>query len=199
MANEVVTLQKTECAELEEPFAMGKVGSSTMPHKRNPMYSEGVVSLSKIVRSTVPLAIECMVGEHERDMRPWQTEWEFIGRVSNMADAALTESIHIFSDLIVRPENIEKNLFKLQGLMLSEAVMMRMGKRIGRQEAHEVVYEAAMAAFEKGISFKEVLLNDQRVLKDFDVAEIDEVLDPHNYVGLAKEYVDSVLGSEHES
>jgi 3-carboxy-cis,cis-muconate cycloisomerase len=74
-----------------------------------------------------------------------------------------------------------------------------MGKRIGRQEAHEVVYEAAMAAFEKGISFKEVLLNDQRVLKDFDVAEIDEVLDPHNYVGLAKEYVDSVLGSEHES
>jgi len=194
MANEVVTLQKTECAELEEPFKMGKVGSSTMPHKRNPMYSEGVVCLSKIVRSTVPLAIECMIGEHERDMRPWQTEWEFIGKVSNMTDAALSESIHIFTDLIVRPDHIQENLYKLHGLMLSEAVMMKMGRRIGRQEAHEIVYESAMEAFEKGIPFKDVLLKDKRVLSNFDITEIDEILDPQNYTGLAGEFVDRVVG-----
>lgn len=194
MANEVATLQKTECGELEEPFAMGKVGSSTMPHKRNPMYSEGVVSLSKNIRSTVPLAIECMVGEHERDMRPWQAEWEFIGRVCCMTDAALKESLHIFTDLIVRPEHIEENLHKLRGLMLSEAIMMDMGKRIGRQEAHEIVYEAAMEAFEKGLPFKNVLLKDERVLRNFEVAEIDSILDPHKYIGLAGEFVDRVTG-----
>ncbi len=193
MANEVITLQKTECGELEEPFVMGKVGSSTMPHKRNPMCSEGVVCLSKIIRSTVPLAIESMVGEHERDMRSWQTEWEYIGRVCCMTDAALKESLHIFSDLIVRPEHIEENLYKLQGLMLSEAVMMSMGKRIGRQEAHEIVYEAAMKAFENGEPFKDVLLRDDRVVKNFDVAEIDSILDPHSYIGLAGEFVDRVV------
>ncbi len=194
MANEVITLQKTEYGELEEPFAMGKVGSSTMPHKRNPMYCEGVVCLSKIIRSTVPLAIECMVGEHERDMRPWQAEWEFIGRVCCMADAALKISLQIFTGLIVRPAHIEENMYKLQGLMLSEAVMMDMGKRIGRQEAHEIVYEAAMEAFEKGLPFKDVLLKDERVLKNFDVAEIDSILDPHKYTGLAGEFVDRVVG-----
>jgi adenylosuccinate lyase len=194
MANEVATLQKTEYGELEEPFAMGKVGSSTMPHKRNPMYSEGVVSLSKNIRSTVPLAIECMVGEHERDMRPWQAEWEFIGRVCCMTDAAVKESLHIFTDLTVRPEHIEENLYKLNGLMLSEAIMMDMGKRIGRQEAHEIVYEAAMEAFEKDIPFKEVLLRDERVLRNFEVAEIDSILDPHKYTGLAGEFVDLVTG-----
>lgn len=193
MANEVIVLQKTECGELEEPFKMGKVGSSTMPHKRNPMYSEGVVSLSKIIRSTVPLAIESMVIENERDMRPWQAEWEYIGKVSNMMDAALTASIHIFTDLIVRPENIEKNLYILQGLMLSEAVMMKMGQRIGRQEAHDIVYEAAMKAFEKGLPFKTVLLEDERVQDNFNVDEIDAVLNPHNYTGLAGCFVDRVL------
>lgn len=199
MANEVVVLQKTECGELEEPFKMGKVGSSTMPHKRNPMYSEGVVSLSKIIRSTVPLAIESMIAEHERDMRPWQAEWEYIGRVSNMMDAVLTASIHIFTDLIVRPKNIEDNLFKLQGLMLSEAVMMKMGQRIGRQEAHEIVYEAAMEAFEKGLPFKDVLLQDKRVLSNFDVDEIDAVLNPKNYTGSAAYFVDMVLDSRRSS
>jgi len=165
-----------------------------MPHKRNPMYSEGVVSLSKIIRSTVPLAIESMVTEHERDMRPWQAEWEYIGKVSNMTDAALTASIHIFTDLIVRPDNIERNLYMLKGLMLSEAVMMKMGQRIGRQEAHEIVYEAAMKAFEKGLPFKTVLLEDKRVLDNFNVDEIDAVLDPHNYTGSAGCFVDRVVG-----
>ena len=189
MANEVITLQKTECGELEEPFKMGKVGSSTMPHKRNPMYSEGVVSLSKIIRSTVPLAIESMVTEHERDMRPWQAEWEYIGKVSNMTDAALTASIHIFTDLIVRPDNIERNLYMLKGLMLSEAVMMKMGQRIGAR-SHEIVYEAAMKALKRAA--QKVLL-EIRVLDNLTSMRSTRPGSPY-YRRFCRCFVDRVVG-----
>ena len=196
IANEIVNLQKTEFSEVEEPFVMGKVGSSTMPQKRNPMISENVISLSKIIRSAVPLAIEAMIGEHERDMRGWQTEWEFIPRTCLMCDALLKSAIYIIKDLIVYPENIESNMFKLKGLMLSEAVMLKLAATIGRQEAHEIVYQTCMAAFEKGVPLKDALLSDQKIAKEFDVEILDNILDPHNYTGLAGEFVDRVVGEK---
>lgn len=193
IANEIVNLQKTEFSELEEPFVMGKVGSSTMPQKRNPMISENVISLSKIIRSTVPLAIEAMIGEHERDMRGWQTEWEFIPKTCLMCDALLKSAIYIIEDLIVYPENIELNMFKLKGLMLSEAVMLNLASKLGRQEAHEVVYQVCMEAFEKGIPLKDALLSNKDIAKDLDEDVLDDILDPHNYTGLAGVFVDRVL------
>lgn len=192
IANEVINLMKTEFSELEEPFVMGKVGSSTMPHKRNPMLSENVVSLSRIIRYNVPLAIEAMVGEHERDMRGWQSEWEFIGETCIMTDAVLKICSYIIKDLIVRPDNIEKNMYKLKGLMLSEAVMLKLAEKVGRQEAHEIVYQTCMQAFENGIPLKDALLKNEMVTKNFDVNEIDSVLDPKNYTGLAGIFVDRV-------
>lgn len=198
MANEVICLQKTEFSELEEPFVMGKVGSSTMPHKRNPMISENVVALSKIVRTTVPLALETMIGEHERDMRGWQTEWEFIGKVCCMTDAALKMAVYITQDLIVYPQNIDKNLYLLKGLMLSEAIMMKLGERLGRQEAHEIVYETCMEAFENGVPMKEALLKNETVAKNFTGEELDSLLDPKNYTGLAPIFVDRVLSNKYE-
>jgi adenylosuccinate lyase len=192
MANEIVNMQKTEYSELEEPFFMGKIGSSTMPHKRNPMMCENIVALSKIVRSNVPLAIEVMICEHERDMRSWQTEWEFVGKVCCMTDAALKMMITVVKGLIVYPENIKRNLYLLKGLMLSEAIMMKLGNRIGRQAAHEIVYKICMDAFNHDIQISEALMENSMISSNFSKAEIDLLLNPNNYIGLAEDFVDRV-------
>lgn len=193
MCNEVVCLQKTEFSELEEPFVMGKIGSSTMPHKRNPTLCETVVSLSKDVRSLVPLSIESMVCEHERDFRSWHTEWKYIGEACCLTDSALTKVASIMENLMVYPDNMEKNLYKSKGLILSEAVMMKLGERIGRQKAHEIVYKSCMEAFEKHAEMKEILWKETTVRENFTEEELNKLLEPKTYIGLSTQFVDRVL------
>lgn len=193
IAHEVYALQKTEVAELEEPFAMGKVGSSTMPHKRNPPACETVVALARVVRSTVPLGIEAVLAEHERDKIVLQTEREFIGRTFSMTHAAIRKMIAVTSGLTVRKANMEKNLFLQKGLLLSENVMMRIGAVIGRQEAHEIIYKICMEVFEKGGTLREALLESPELAGRISEDEIDAMLDPHAYTGLAGPFVDRVV------
>ena len=195
IAHEIYSLQKTETAELEEPFAMGKVGSSTMPHKRNPPTCETIVAISKVVRSTAPLGLEAMMAEHERDKIALQVEREFISRMCCMADAAATKLAFVTGNLTVRGDNMEKNLFIQKGLLLSEAVMMRLGDKFGRQEAHEIVYEVSMAVFENGGTFKDGLLQDPRIGENLSASEIDAMLDPHAYTGAAGLFVDRVVAN----
>lgn len=192
IAHEIYCLQKTEVGELEEPFAMGKVGSSTMPHKRNPPTCETVVAIAKIVRSTAPLAFDSMLAEHERDKIGLQVEREMIGRLCCLADAALKKILYVIRGLVVRPENMERNLHIQKGLLMSEAIMMRLGEKFGRQEAHEMVYEVCMGAFEKNIALKDALLAHKTIGASLSAAEIDAMLDPHGYVGLAETFVDRV-------
>jgi adenylosuccinate lyase len=193
IAHEVYSLQKTETAELEEPFTEGKVGSSTMPHKRNPPTCETVVALARIVRTTAPLAIEAIVAEHERDKVVLQTEREFISRMCCMTDAAAKKMAYVTSKLRVRAENMEKNLFVQKGLLLSEAVMMSLSDALGRQEAHEIVYRICMDVFERGGTLKEALLEDPQVKGKLSAQAIDAMLDPHAYTGMAGVFVDRVL------
>ncbi|MFQ5694224.1 MAG: adenylosuccinate lyase family protein, partial [Nitrospinota bacterium] len=101
IANEIINLMKTEVDEVEEPFHHGKVGSSTMPHKRNPMICEAVVALSRIVRSHVPLAMEAMMSEHERDMSAWQAEWAFVPEACILTGAVLHHMKFVLANLIV--------------------------------------------------------------------------------------------------
>lgn len=194
IAHEVYSLQKTETAELEEPFAMGKVGSSTMPHKRNPPTCETVVALARLVRNTAPMALESIMAEHERDKIVLQTEREFISRLCCMSDAAATKLGYVCANLTVRPANMEKNLFIQRGLLMSEAVMMGLSDRLGRQEAHEIVYEVCMDVFERGGDFREALLADPRVAAGIDAQTIDRMLDPHGYTGMAGVFVDRIVG-----
>jgi adenylosuccinate lyase len=193
MAHEVYSLQKTETAELEEPFAMGKVGSSTMPHKRNPPACETIVAISRLVRGIAPTALEAMMAEHERDKVVLQTEREFVSRLCCMADAAAVKMDYVVSGLSVRGDNMEKNLHIQRGLLMSEAVMMGLGEALGRQEAHEIVYEVCMDVFEKGGDFLEGLLANPAVAARLDAASIKRLLDPHGYTGLAGQFVDRVV------
>jgi adenylosuccinate lyase len=193
MMNEVVTLQRTEIAELEEPFHMGKVGSSTMPHKRNPMMSEGVIAVGRLLNMQVGPALADMQAEHERDHRGWQSEWSFLAESCCMLGGMLFWTNNVLTGLQVHGENMQRNLDVLHGLLLSEKVMLALGAKIGRQEAHEVVYELCMEAFEKSVPLKTLLLRDTRTSRHLTERQLTDLLDPRHYTGLSEKFVERVL------
>jgi len=194
VCNEIVGLQRTEVSEVEEPFHMGKVGSSTMPHKRNPMMSEGVIALSKLIHAQVGPALVDMIAENERDQRGWMAEWSFLPETCCLLSGMLFWTNKILEGLIVYPENMTRNLDVLHGLLLSENVMLKLGEKIGRQASHQVVYELSMEAFEKRVPLKSLLLKDKRVNQYLTEKQIDQLLDPTKYTGLAAKFVERVTG-----
>jgi 3-carboxy-cis,cis-muconate cycloisomerase len=196
IANEIVGLQRTEVAEVEEPFHMGKVGSSTMPHKRNPMMSEGVIAVSKLLQMQVAPALADIVAENERDQRGWMAEWAFLPDTCCYLGGMTSWTNRVLRGLVVYPENMSRNLDVLHGLLLSENVMLALGEKMGRQAAHEVVYELCMEAFEKRKPLKRLLLQDKRVNKYLTEEQMDGLLDPAKYTGLAAQFVDRVTGEK---
>ncbi|MDR2364397.1 MAG: adenylosuccinate lyase [Zoogloeaceae bacterium] len=195
IAHEIYALQKTEVGELEEPFTPGKVGSSTMPHKRNPSTCETIIALARIVRSIAPLALEGVMAEHERDKIVLQTEREFLSRLFHLSHAALQKTRFVLSGLRLDPDSMSRNLELQRGLLLSEAVMMRLSPIFGRQEAHEIVYRICMDLPRRGLSLKEALLAEAKISAHLDAAELDRLLDPAAYTGLARFFVDRVTNA----
>jgi adenylosuccinate lyase len=193
ITHEVLTLQRTEIGEVEEPFFMGKVGSSTMPHKRNPQVCENVIALCRMVRALAPVAVECMNIEHERDWSCELSEWDFVPSACIRLDAALEKTLDILKNLIVYPEKMKVNLDLLHGIMLSEAVMIHLAEKMGRLTAHEVVYATSMRAFENNISMVDALCDDAEVMQHFSRSEIEGLLNPRAYTGIAAASVDNVL------
>ena len=149
MAHEIIALQKSEVMEVEEPWAEGKVGSSTMPHKRNPMLCEAIVALARLCFNQARAALDGLIQEHERDWSVNHMEWAYLPELCVLADGALSLTLRVLRDLRVYPDRMRKNLDALNGLMLSEAVMFALGERVGRQTAHDVVYDCAMHAINK--------------------------------------------------
>jgi adenylosuccinate lyase len=196
VALEVIHLQQTEVAEVEEPFMWGKVGSSTMPHKRNPMMCELIVALGRIVRQDTALALDTMVQEHERDMGAWQAEWEYVPRACLLTASALAHSIQVARGLRVDSRRMRANMDLSGGLAMSEPVMLELGRHIGRQEAHDVVYRISMAVAETGGSFLEALRADPGVNAHLSASQIDALLEPERYLGAAPACVDRVVDAD---
>lgn len=193
IAHEILSLQRTEICEVEEPFFMGKIGSSTMPHKRNPQVCESVIALTKIVRAQAPLAVEIMQCENERDWGCEAVEWDIVPKTSICLAAALEKLNDTLENLIVYPKNMKENLNKLKGAMLSEAVMLHLGEKLGRMTAHEIVYEVCMKAFAEGTMVVDALLEREEVSKAFTREELEDILQPEKYTGLSAQFVDRVL------
>lgn len=192
IAKEVINLQKTEVAELAEPFAMGKVGSSTMPQKRNPHLCEAIVALSKIIRYHAALALEAMVQEHERDMGAWMVEWEMVPQVCILTSGVLKHSKATLQDLFVDEKKMRSNLDLMRGLILAEPVMFAFAEKVGHHTAHRIIYEVAMKAHDSGQPFKEALLADARIASHLEAEKLDQLLDPGKYTGLSMESVDQL-------
>jgi adenylosuccinate lyase len=194
IAHEIIDLQKQEFGEVEEPSPKGKVGSSTMPHKRNPMLSEAVLTLARLCREKAATAVDTLVyNEHERDWTSFQMEWAYLPELCVMAHAAMTTTATVLDGLIVYPERMRRNLDLTGGLLLAERVMFALGEHIGRQAAHDVVHECAMHSVEHRQPFFDVLSADERVKAYLSRNQIAPLLDPAAYTGLAAVFVDRVL------
>lgn len=193
IAHEVISLQRTEIGEVEEPFNQGKVGSSTMPHKRNPMLCEAILALGRLVLHRVPIALDAMIQEHERDWVGDHMEWAYLPEMCVMTDGAITLTTRVLNGLVIYPERMRQNLDQTAGLMLSEAVMLALAAKIGRQSAHDIVYECSMRTIEEKIPFRQTLLAHSVVSAHLSPAEIDRLLDPIQYTGLSRSFVDRVI------
>ena len=199
IANEIIILEHTEIGEVFEPFSEGKVGSSTMPHKRNPSSCEAVVGVSRGLRYNAAFMLECMVVEHERDGSAWRGEWKALPESCLMAGGLLGTMNYVLSGLTVDAPRMRKNLDLLGGFLLSERVMFALSDKVGKQTAHDLVYEASMRGIEGGISFEQALMQDQRVAGALTPEELSKALDPTTYVGLAPRIVDQVLAATRAS
>ncbi|HEX3881234.1 MAG TPA: adenylosuccinate lyase family protein [Stellaceae bacterium] len=184
IGREIYTLMKTEFGEVEEPVPPGTVGSSTMPQKRNPKLCQDIIAAAAEIRSVVPLALEAMQTEHEADRTTSLMMDAAEGRVCTIMGDMLTRLVEIFRGLKLDPERMRANLDLGGGLIMAEAVMLDLGAAIGRQHAHDVVYDAAMEAATAKKSFAELLAADPRVTAHMDKAGIDKLLDPVAYTGL---------------
>lgn len=187
IAGEVYRLQSTEYGEVEEPFFAGKVGSSTMPHKRNPSLCFAVITATKAVRGEASMVFEAMAQEHERHSGIWRTEWVGLPNGFILLSGALAKLDQIVAGLKVNRGRMERNLELLRGAIMSEALMLELGKHVGRQRAHDLVYEASMRAFERDRSLRECLLEVPEVQEYLSEAELDRVFDYRSYLGLASE------------
>lgn len=193
IGNELAKLQMTEISEVYEGFVKGSVGSSTMPHKRNPNSLEALQMLARLIKGNTEAAVESMFCEHERDGALWKIEWKAANEVVILTGTASAKAQNVFANLKVDPVKMRANLDILKGLMQSEAIMLALGEKIGKQRAHEVVYQVSMATFEQKADFCEMLLQDETVAGHMTREEIQQILNPEGYVGLAGEVVDGVV------
>jgi len=194
IAKEVINLQKTEVGELAEPFAMGKIGSSTMPQKRNPHLCEAVLAISKMVRYHAALSLEGMVQEHERDMGAWMAEWEMVPQACILTSGSLKHSKAILQGLVVNEKKMRANLDLMKGLILSEPVMFALAEKVGHQAAHKIIYEIAMKTHDSGQNFRDALLADNRVTSRLSPGKIDQLLNPEKYTGLSVKLINQLTG-----
>jgi len=201
MGREIRNLMRTEIAEVAEPFREDKqVGSSTMPHKRNPINSEKVCGLARIIKSNVFVALENVSLEHERDLTNSSPERCIIPESFVLLDEILKTMKKVMKGLKIFPENVEKNLMLTKGLNLAEAVMIELTKKgMSRQKAHELLRRLSIKAFEENKGLKEVLLESKEVRAYLSEEDIERVTNPKNYIGTAIEQVRRILEEEKKS
>ncbi len=185
IGQEVYLLMATEVGEVCEPWQKGVVGSSTMPHKVNPQIAQNMKDLARKLRYNASFVAEVMMVDHERNLDHFLGEREKMEESCLIMGELLAYGEDMAKNMTVNPGKMKTNLGLLKGLLLSESVMIELGKKIGKQSAHEVIYEDAMKSIKEEADFKQVLLGDPRVNKHLTTSEIDRLLNPGEYVGLA--------------
>ncbi|MFZ3329034.1 MAG: 3-carboxy-cis,cis-muconate cycloisomerase [Candidatus Acidiferrales bacterium] len=193
IARDVSLMSQTEVGEALEPTAPGKGGSSTLPHKRNPVGSAVVLAAAIRVPALVSTMLAAMPQEHERGLGGWQAEWETLPEIFLLAIGALAHTTQIVSGLEVHEEKMVHNLEATRGLILAEAVAIALAKQMGRMPAHHLIEKASRRALESSRSLRDVLIEDKQVREHLAPAEIDKLLDPKNYTGSAESMIERVL------
>jgi 3-carboxy-cis,cis-muconate cycloisomerase len=195
IARDISLHSQTEVAELAEPRADGRGGSSTMPHKRNPVASAVVLSAAARVPSLVATLLTTMVQEEERGLGGWHAEWETLPDVVRLTAGALHHLTIAVSDLRVDPERMRQNLDATRGLVFAEAVTMALAEKMPRTEAHELISNACTRAQTECRDLRSVLAQDDVVKTLLSAPELDRLFAPANYLGVADQLLDRVLAA----
>jgi 3-carboxy-cis,cis-muconate cycloisomerase len=193
IAFDVKLMMQTEVEEVYEPFHEGRGSSSTMPQKRNPISCVYITATNSLVRQHVAALLDAMVEDHERATGPWEIEWIAVPEIFSLAAGALAQTRFMVSSLVVDEKKMRANLDITRGLIVSEAVMMGLGPHIGRQYAHDLVYDICRQVVATGRTLLDLLAENREVAKHLDRAALEKLCDPANYLGQAGEMVDRVL------
>jgi len=193
IAMDVKLMMQTEVAEVYEPFAHGRGSSSTMPQKRNPISSCYIHAAVSVVRQHAAALMDAMIADHERSTGPWEIEWISLPESFCLMAGALKQTRFILDGLEVDPARMRANIDLTNGLVMSEAVMMGLGRFIGREYAHDLVYDICREAVAKGRPLLELLAAHPEINRHLDRAALAKLCDPAHYLGQAGVMVDRVL------
>lgn len=193
IANEVAILMRSEVGELSEPFEVGRGASTTLPQKRNPISCEPIIAIAPRMRELASSQLTAMIQEHERGVGQMNIEWMVIPESFIYMSGSLKHTRFILENLWVGEETMRKNLDLGGGLLMSEAVMMGLAPKVGKAKAHHLVYDAASKAHEEGTTLKKALMADVEIMKQLSEKEIEQLIDPINYVGCVEEMIQRVL------
>jgi len=193
IAFDVKLMMQTEVEEVYEPFHEGRGSSSTMPQKRNPISSVYITACTSMVRQLTAALLDAMVEDHERSTGPWEIEWIAVPEIFLLSAGALAQTKFMVGGLQVDEAKMRANLDLTRGLIVSEAVMMGLGPHLGRQYAHDLVYDICRKVVATGRPLHELLAENHEIAKHMDRAALVKLTDPANYLGLAGAMVDRVL------
>ena len=193
LSMDVKLMMQTEVGEVFEPFAHGRGSSSTMPQKRNPISSCYIHAAISVVRQHSAALMDAMVADHERSTGPWEIEWIVLPEAFCLMAGALKQSLFVLEGLEVDAKAMMRNIEMTGGLVMSEAVMMGLGPYIGREVAHDLVYDLCRESLAKNVPLLDLLAANREIAKHVDRAALQRMLDPAHYLGQSGVMVDRVL------
>ncbi|MFW9080271.1 3-carboxy-cis,cis-muconate cycloisomerase [Pseudomonas sp. P2757] len=195
---DISLLMQTEAAEVFEPSAPGKGGSSTMPHKRNPVGAAVLIGAATRVPGLVSTLFSAMPQEHERSLGLWHAEWETLPEICCLVSGALQQARLLADGLEVDAARMARNLQLTQGLVLAEAVSIVLAQRVGRDTAHHLLEQCCKRAVAEQRYLRAVLGDEPQVTAELSAAELDHLLDPAHYLGQAQVWVERAV-AEHNA
>ncbi|MDW3711380.1 MULTISPECIES: 3-carboxy-cis,cis-muconate cycloisomerase [unclassified Pseudomonas] len=198
LGRDLSLLMQTEAGEVFEPAAPGKGGSSTMPHKRNPVSAAVLIGAATRAPGLVATLLAAMPQEHERSLGLWHAEWETLPELCCLVSGALQQALLVVPGLEVDAARMRRNLDLTQGLVLAEAVSIALAQRIGRDAAHHLVERCCRQAVKEGAHLRAVLGAEPEVTAQLSADELDRLLDAAHYLGQARRWVDRAV-AEHQN
>ncbi|AHG65642.1 3-carboxy-cis,cis-muconate cycloisomerase [Advenella mimigardefordensis] len=193
MARDWSLLMQTEVGEVFEPMGEGRGGSSTMPHKRNPVAAASVLAAANRVPVLISSLYQSMVQEHERSLGGWHAEWLSLPEIFQLCSGALERTLDVLQGMQVNPENMQRNLECTNGLVMAEAVMMRLAPTLGRLNAHHLVESACKKAVDEQRHLKDVIAELDDIRHQFTGEQISDMFRPESYIGNIQDQIDAVL------
>jgi 3-carboxy-cis,cis-muconate cycloisomerase len=195
MARDISLQMQTEVGEVFEPSGEGRGGSSTMPHKRNPITCAVVLAAADRVPGLTGIMLAAMPQEHERSLGGWHAEWETLPEIVRLSAGALHHMVEAVAGLGIDPERMQQNLELTHGLIFAEAVAAVLARKIGKMKAHQILEAASHKAVREKKHLRDVLATDSQVLPHLSKGEIEKLFEPLNYTGVAGQFIDRAIAA----